>query len=77
MRQERGDGAFYLWWLVVHWDYSDVKADPRDCFTQMIGYRENKLDRFRVRTNVHDWRHVGYFLEVHCMLKTEQKKNIF
>lgn len=59
----------HLWRLVVHWQHSDVKADPSDCFAQVVGDRENKLYIPRVRANVHDWRHVGHFHEVHCMLE--------
>ena len=63
---------FHLWWLVVHWHHSDVEADPGDRFTQAVGHRENELDILRVRANVHYWRHVCYFHEVHCMLEAEK-----
>lgn len=59
---------FHLWLLVVHWHHSDVKADPGDCFAQVVGHREDKLDILGIRADVHDWRHVGYFHKVHCML---------
>lgn len=40
----------------------------------MVGYRENQLDMLGVRANVHDWRHVGYFHEVHCMLERKEEE---
>lgn len=55
--------------LVVNWHHSDVKADPWNCSTQMVGYGQNELNVLRIRTNVCDRRHVGDFHEVHCMLK--------
>ena len=63
----------HLWRLVVHRHHSDVEADPSDCFAQAVCYGENQLDVLRVRTDVHDRRHVGYFHEVHCMLETNRK----
>ena len=74
-RQEWYNYLRHLWWLVVFWCHSDVKADPSDCFAQTVSDRENKLDVLGVRADVHDWRHVGYLHEVHCMLETRQNIN--
>lgn len=74
-RYECDHFLFHLRRLVVHRLYSDVKADPSDCFTSMVGYRENKLDLLGVRADVHDRRHVGYFHEVYCMLKTGRNQS--
>lgn len=75
-RYECDHFLFHLWRLVVHWLHSDVKADPSDCFTSMVGYRENKLDLLGVRADVRDWRHVGYFHEVYCMLQTGRNQSL-
>ena len=68
--------VLYLWRLVVHWHHSDVKADPCDCFAKVVGYRQNKLDILGVRTDIHDWGHVSYFHEVHCMLESRKDKKM-